>query len=398
MNNFTFYSTEYYSEEYIVTLIKNKIQENLYLDYKRELKLEGSEERKEFLYDISSFANSEGGIIIFGIDEDRNTGLPSEIIGIPAPNVDSLIQKIESIIESSIKPRITNIAIKIIEISGKIILTIIIPKSLGMPHMVTFRSTNKFYKRRNSGKYLVDIYELNRMFMQNNELQEKSNKFVYDRITSLQKNELNPNFLIRNSTLVHIVPLSFSQNHNQIPLTKRDDYQKIFDSFIGLMTYSQRHHNFDGYIMYYFSPEYKKITCFLQIFRNGVIELFSDIYCGKAGPNDDRLLFFADNFEEDCIEFVTKAINFYKEMDLFDPLLIYINLLEQTNVRLYSQSRFRFPEPIGRDHIKIPPVLFKNYEEDITKILKPAFDVIWQSSGIEKSINYNDLGERILKK
>jgi hypothetical protein len=106
-------------------------------------------------------------------------------------------------------------------------------------------------------------------------------------------------------------------------------------------------------------------------------------------------LFYIDKFEEDCINLVIKAIKFYKEMGLNEPLMIFINLLNQADVRLYTKSRFWLPEPFGRNNLSIPPVLIKSYEEDIPLILKPSFDVIWQSSGIEKSINYNDSGERI---
>jgi hypothetical protein len=403
MMNFTFYSTELFTDEYIIKLIDNKIPENIYLDYKRDLNIDSSDERKEFLFDICSFANSEGGILVYGIDEEKNkdtsnTGIPGEIIGLKFPNSDALIQKIESLIGSSVQPRITNITPRILEISGKKILIIIIPKSIGMPHMVIYKSTNKFYKRRNTGKYLVDVYELNQMFMQNQDLKEKGNFFVSSRIDSVQRNEVNPNIILKNPVFIHVLPLNFSLEPNQLTLTKSGDYQRIFEGFVDLMPYSQRHHNHDGYIMYYFDPGEKKITSYLQIFRTGIIELFSNYYCGIGAQGEDRKLFYIDKFEEDCINLVIKAIKFYKEMGLNEPLMIFINLLNQADVRLYTKSRFWLPEPFGRNNLSIPPVLIKSYEEDIPLILKPSFDVIWQSSGIEKSINYNDSGERIKNK
>lgn len=403
MMNFTFYSPEFFTDEYIIKLIENRIPENIYLDYKRDLNIDSSDERKEFLFDICSFANSEGGIIIYGVDEENNkdksnTGIPGEIIGLKIPNADILIQKIESLIGSSVQPMITKLTSRILNISGKQILILIIPKSIGMPHMVIYKSTNKFYKRRNTGKYLVDVYELSQMFMQNQDLKDKGDIFVSSRIDSVQRNEVNPNIVIKNPVFVHVLPLNFSLEPNQLPLSKPGDFQRIFEGFVDLMPYSHRHHNHDGYIMYYFDPEEKKITSYLQIFRTGIIELFSNYYCGVGAPGDDRILFYIDNFEEDCINLVIKAINFYKEMGLYEPLLIYTNLFNQADVRLYTKSRFRFPEPFGRNNLRIPPVLIKTYEEDINFALKPSFDVLWQSSGIEKSINYNESGERIKNK
>jgi predicted HTH transcriptional regulator len=44
-------------------LIKNQISEKKNLEYKAELSLLSDKEKKEFLADISSFANSNGGDI-----------------------------------------------------------------------------------------------------------------------------------------------------------------------------------------------------------------------------------------------------------------------------------------------------------------------------------------------
>jgi len=51
--------------EDIQKLIENKIEESLTLEYKREL----SRNNKEIAKDISAFANTSGGVIIYGIEE-----------------------------------------------------------------------------------------------------------------------------------------------------------------------------------------------------------------------------------------------------------------------------------------------------------------------------------------
>jgi hypothetical protein len=398
MTNFNFYNPDFIDSANISRLVENKIQENISLDYKRDLNLESSDERKEFLYDICSFANTEGGIIIYGVEEEKgenssNSGIPGKIIGIQHNGIDSLILKIEDIIGNSIQPKISNIRIISLEVSTKTVLVIIVPKNIGLPHMVTYKSTNKFYKRRNSGKYLVDIYELNQMFMQNNELQEKANKFVLDRLNLVLNEEFMPNVMTKKSSFIHIIPLSFAQN--QVRLTNREDYQYIYDHLDILNSVSGKHHNFEGYIMYSFYPGETKIDSFLQVFRNGVIEYFSVSYINTILPNNDQQSFYIDDFERDTIDLVSKSISYYKKINLFDPLLIFINIFDLLDVRISTSSRYRIPRPIGRQQLKIPPILIKNHDANIAQELKPAFDIIWQSSGVEKSINYNDLGQRL---
>lgn len=56
----------------IKLLIVNSVCESKSLEYKKELHIENDADKKEFLADVSSFANSTGGDIIFGIEEDDN--------------------------------------------------------------------------------------------------------------------------------------------------------------------------------------------------------------------------------------------------------------------------------------------------------------------------------------
>jgi len=123
--------------------------ENKNLDYKRELHIDTDSDKKEFLADISSFANSNGGDIIFGIEEDSIDKIHVSIAGIEYQNDYILIRRIEDFIRQSIQPIILNIEYKIIEIEkGKGILIIRISQSLIAPHRVEYKGHNKFYTRR----------------------------------------------------------------------------------------------------------------------------------------------------------------------------------------------------------------------------------------------------------
>jgi predicted HTH transcriptional regulator len=54
--------------------LQQRIGENLTLDYKRELSTSSDRDRGELCKDVSALANSQGGMIIYGVDED-STGL-----------------------------------------------------------------------------------------------------------------------------------------------------------------------------------------------------------------------------------------------------------------------------------------------------------------------------------
>lgn len=72
-------------------LKEEKIKEGLQLEYKESLPTEKT--REKFLTSITSFANSSGGDIIYGIRAKRDddgipTGEPESILGLPGINVD----------------------------------------------------------------------------------------------------------------------------------------------------------------------------------------------------------------------------------------------------------------------------------------------------------------------
>lgn len=109
-----------YNQKYLQDLIDNKIEESLNLDYKASGSLDTSDRKKtEISKDVSAFANSDGGIIIYGINEDpQNKHLPLGFDPIDRNKISK--EWLEQIIQSKIQPRISNFKIYPIEIDNNI--------------------------------------------------------------------------------------------------------------------------------------------------------------------------------------------------------------------------------------------------------------------------------------
>jgi hypothetical protein len=400
MDNFTLFTTDFIDEQYVNRIITNKIPENIALDYKRELKIGKGDERKEFLFDIAAFSNTEGGLLIFGIEEEkdndgRNTGIPKDIVGLTISNIDALTLQIEDLVKSSIQPSLANLLIKLFEIDSKSILVIGVPKHYGLPHMVTYNSSNKFYKRNNSGKYLVDVFELNQMFMINNELQEKAKQFVRNRFQMINSGDFLTNLDTANSTFIHIIPLSFTQN--QIRLTNNEDMNEINNLFRSSSSPITNYHNFEGYIMSSIIPSPPQINSYVQVFRNGIIESFSNDFHEKMNFENHTEYYIVDRFEIHCIELIQQALTYFSKKNIYSPILVFVSIFGLKNYKILTGSPYRYSKPINRISLIIPPILIKTNPCDIDSELKPIFDILWQSSGVQKSINYNDLGKRLKK-
>ena len=106
------------TEQDLQELIDNEVIEAKTSEYKGELPGGTDSEKKEFLADISSFANASGGDIIYGITSDKNTGKPLELKGLSITNADNEILRLENIIRDGIEPRIPSINTKSIQLTN----------------------------------------------------------------------------------------------------------------------------------------------------------------------------------------------------------------------------------------------------------------------------------------
>jgi predicted HTH transcriptional regulator len=78
------------------------ISEGKTIEYKQEIPSTRDEDKREFLADISSFANTEGADIIYGVTEDQ--GVITDIVGL-AGDLDAEVLRLENLIRDGIAPR-----------------------------------------------------------------------------------------------------------------------------------------------------------------------------------------------------------------------------------------------------------------------------------------------------
>ncbi len=122
-------------------LLGAQVREGRTVDYKLAVASQ-DKDKKEFLADVTSFANTNGGTLYVGIREE--TGIPVEIVGLPSEEADSEIQRLENILMHGVDPRIPGLHIEPVACGASIVLAILIPKSWAGPHMVTFQGPSQW--------------------------------------------------------------------------------------------------------------------------------------------------------------------------------------------------------------------------------------------------------------
>jgi hypothetical protein len=134
-------------------LIKERMMESLTLDYKQSLDLQREERKKEKLcIEVTSFANSAGGQLIYGMKEDKH--YPTEI----DEGTELTKEWIEQVIDSKVEPRIEGLVIHPIKLSKGWGYCIDIPQATSRaPHQAPDK---RYYKRQNFQSAAMEDYEI----------------------------------------------------------------------------------------------------------------------------------------------------------------------------------------------------------------------------------------------
>ena len=146
-----------WEEPDLADLITNKIEEGPQLDYKGADSLGMNEGKKhEVGKDVSAFANAEGGVIIYGMEETGH--LPTAID--PVDQTQFTKEWLEHVINSRIQRRIEGVSINPIRLTGanagSSVYAVVIPQSQSAPHMANTR----YYKRFNFESVPMEDYEV----------------------------------------------------------------------------------------------------------------------------------------------------------------------------------------------------------------------------------------------
>jgi hypothetical protein len=149
-----------WNEADLLALVTEQVEESLDLEYKRSASLQTSEEhRSEIARDISAFANSAGGTIIYGMAEDQSTNLPIGLDdGIDPASISR--EWLENVIHQRIQPRL-EVGINSVRLSesrqGKVAYVVQIPKGNTAYQAI---KDKKYYKRYNFKREAMEDYEI----------------------------------------------------------------------------------------------------------------------------------------------------------------------------------------------------------------------------------------------
>lgn len=190
------------AEADIQALKETGVQEGQTLEFKRELPGTRDEDKREFLADASSFANTEGGDMIYGVAEEQ--GIITDIVGASSPDFDAEILRLENLVRDGISPRMS-ISFRVVICSAGKLLVARIERTWIRPHRVIFRGHDKFYARTSAGKFALDVSQLRMAFLHSATVSEQISAFRVDRIIDIANDRAAVALMKAPTTVLHLV-------------------------------------------------------------------------------------------------------------------------------------------------------------------------------------------------
>lgn len=370
----------------LASLISNAVKEGRSIEYKRQLPSGTDGDKKEFLADVSSFANSGGGDLIFGMEE--RGGIATKIVGIQSADLDLEIGRLDNIAASGLEPKI-RCAIQPVECSeGRMVLVIRVDRSWVGPHRVVFKSHDKFYGRNSTGKYPLDVNELRAAFTLPATVTERIRAFRTDRIIAISNGDTPVPLPATPKIVLHCIPVESFAGQPRYDLLPFYNNPAKLRPMAEVGGWSRRL-NLEGLLVFAGTDPSLVYT---QLYRNGVIEAVSAHHLIPRYRSKSMSI-PSLSYEETVTKYLPICFGTLQEIGVNTPVLVALTFTRTRGLYMgISESGIEKGYPIQSDTIVAPEEVVSDFSTPVGKILKPMFDLVWNACGFPASMNFDSDG------
>jgi Schlafen, AlbA_2 len=263
----------------------DSVREGRQLDYKEILPGNSDDDKREFLSDVTSFANAAGGDLIFGVREQRDAGKPTgeidTIVGLTGLNLDAERLRLQAMILDGVAPRMPPVNFHEIrrESDPPCLLLRVSPSWAGL-HMVTYKNLSRFYSRTSGGKYQLDVHEIRAGFVTAETAFERLRRFRIERVASALALEAPVPIAAGPKLILHALPVNILEEVWIRVLSMQEDKVAFAIAPITVPPTTWRF-NLDGFVAHTLSGDLSR-QCYTQLFRHGGIEVVSGNVIAKV--------------------------------------------------------------------------------------------------------------------
>jgi hypothetical protein len=368
-------------------LIREQSPEGKTLDYKSDMYGRTDSEKKELLKDVSSFANTTGGDLIIGVDEEN--GIPTRISGVAILDIDAEKLRLEETIRRGIEPRIDFAIHTVGAAADTTVFVIRVRESWIFPHRVVYQGQfGEFWARHSGGKYSMDTSELRRAFNLSESIYERVRDLRRERIAESLKGNCPIPMKPGVRLILHLMPLESFRSRVSLDVSQIQQYSTAFPP-IGSKGWEPRL-NFDGIILVQGGQPNSPQNSYTLLYRNGVVEAAIDNLTYEEGG---RTCLSVGFYEGELLGGMAEYLKGYRSISIRPPIWGFLTLTGVKGITIsYRGERPQDRHQFDRDVLELPEFVIADLGQDPASLLRPSFDLIWNAVGLRNSFNFDSDG------
>ena len=352
--------------------------------------------RTRFLRTASAFANTDGGVVVFGMQRAGDGAYRAG--GLKDFDLDAAQRKLGQMLFNGVEPppRVAEPRL----LSGPErdpVLVYSVPRSFNRPHAVleqedraTFRS---YWQRGDGYNFGMTTDELRDSFLEYDHWIAQASEFRAARVGTVYRGSRMPSVLQDHPHIfAHMVPLGRRRGLDfSVPLVP--DIRSFFT--IPALPGLQDRANTEGWLS--LSPLGGVYSTWVQCFRNGAVEFVRGYPAEAAGPGLSATLLRGRGIEGRLVPFLTATMKWLRLTQAAPPYALSFAVTGAMGFALWAPDR-NLDLPRGgfdRDVILLDEMVFDTLPEQpdnasVARLARPALDLLWQASGYTRSPYFDE--------
>ena len=386
--------------EDLTALIEGGVRENATIDFKRELPRSSEEDTPKLLALVCALANTVGGRVYYGVDEQA--GAASALVSLGVADPDAEERRLAQMLQTGIEPVVPGVRFHWIESDehGRF-MVLDVPRSWAGPHMVRLKKGYRMYSRVGLQNMPLDATGMRQAFSAAEDLPQRIRRWRRERLDDLlplRKRQCRRDLP---HLVLHIVPLDAFQNEYRLSAAEIRQVhlcvsgKRAFEGFFRNMGGSCRI-NLDGLYCCAEARGKPFAPAWTQVFRNGMVEMLgmldplvtshTDLY-GEQHPRISR------EYEPFVLGALAGALQGLSQLGVDGAASVMLTLTHVRGMSMYGEAQDGLDRhPIDRHHLDLPDILVEGTGTDLYTAMRPAFDAVWNACGLPRSLNYGEHG------
>ena len=349
------------------------VSERRDLEFKRDLPTKAPDDVHEFLADVTSLANAQGGDLIYGMTAIE--GVATELSGLAVASQDGALLRFENMLRTSIDPRLTGVRMEWIPITGdRGAILLRVPASLAAPHRVRYHKSGLFYGRNSRGKYEMDAHELRTAFTQSEQLPHRFRQLHAEAVAAAAGRDMPVLLRAEPAAVVSTIPLGYFRELRDLPVTPEMALLPPEVSGINAIL------TLEGVLMHTALGEDNAVRSYAVTHRGGRTDAAWTVGGVREVSGEAHRWIWPHRYEKGLLDATRSTTAKFQPLGVEGPWVVLVTIIGARGYQLILGDGYA-SQPGYRDNANLPELIVEHINEDS---LLPLLRSFWLLFGLNR--------------